>query len=69
MAMPRKNPISFENAVRLVNERQIDAMTRMNAKECNWYYGNFVQFVSESGFHIDLTGDEFVFHLSQVREN
>lgn len=27
--------------------------------ECNWYFKNFVEWISSLGYHIELTGDEF----------
>ncbi len=64
--MKPKDPISFERAIKLNTEKQIEAMKALDAKKVNWYYENFVQFISDSGFHIDLTGDEFVYHLSSA---
>jgi hypothetical protein len=31
--------------------------------ECNWYFKNFVEWVSSLGYHIELTGDEFELYL------
>ncbi len=27
--------------------------------ESGWYYSNFLKWISEKGWHIELTGDEF----------
>ena len=57
--MEKKMPISFEGAVRIA-ERQYaksDIFTeRDQMKKCTQ---QFIEFISEQGFHIALTGDEF----------
>lgn len=64
--MPKAKPILFQDAVRKINELQVQALQQGNFKICSWYEENFVQFFSDQGFHIEVTGDEFVFHLSEM---
>jgi hypothetical protein len=63
LSMPIKNPVSFETAVNLACDKWNDAISAgrigYEPGECNWYYKNFVEWISELGFHIELTGDEF----------
>lgn len=66
--MPRKSRISFDEAIRLATAKRIDAIGRHAIEEYVKYHENFIQFISDSGYHIELTGDEFVFHLSKDLE-
>ena len=63
LKMPQKNSISFHEAARLFD---------LKIEECikagkygtepggyQWYCINFVPWISEQGFHIELSGDEF----------
>jgi hypothetical protein len=67
LAMPRKKPISFQTAAVLAYDESVKAFLarRIGNKpgECNWFYNNFVQWISEQGYHIELTGDEFESHV------
>jgi hypothetical protein len=61
--MPRKNPISFDSAINLMR-RGLDEATKAEKfgqkhGHYHWHYEHFVEFISEQGFHIQLTGDEF----------
>lgn len=62
-SMPRKTPITFERAVRLTNDAGREAFNQMrlgiNRGQCSWYHMNFVEWISDLGYHIELTGDEF----------
>ncbi len=62
--MQRKQSITFEEAVGLIHDEQLKA--RSNAKKYLSYYENFIQYVSDLGFHIELTGDEFEVVLRQT---
>lgn len=64
LGMQKKEVISFEDAIRLVERKSTEASYAGDAKKSDWYYRNFIEYVSELGFHIELSGDEFVFHLS-----
>lgn len=63
LRMPLGTPISFNMAIRMTSHQMRDAFE--NGKigyergENSWYRENFIQFISESGFHIELSGDEF----------
>lgn len=63
LSMPPKTPISFEAAVNLVEEKYYRASDvghrGSEPGQNNWYYENFVKWISDQGFSIDLTGDEF----------
>lgn len=67
LQMPRGNPIFFEDAIRLVHEKNKEALRKCDADKRVWYQRNFIQYISEAGYHIELTGDEFVFHLCSAR--
>ncbi len=66
LKMPRKEPISFDEAIRLNHENQQKAFG--NTEEYLAFYECFVRNVSESGFHIDLTGDEFEVILRSTKD-
>ena len=61
--MPSKNPISFDDAARLLDLKLEECFQagkyRNGPDEYQWYAQNFVSWISEQGFHIELTGDEF----------
>ncbi len=59
LKMPRRNPISFESAIQLVHAKRRQARLTFDADKMVWYNKNFVKCVSDSGFHIELSGDEF----------
>jgi hypothetical protein len=63
LSMQIKDPISFEAAVNLISDRQVEAI-RMDKwgsapGHDGWYTKNFVEYISDLGHHIELTGDEF----------
>lgn len=68
LAMPRQIPISLESAMRLADKKMgeafFDGKIGREPGENAWYQYNFVRFISDSGFHIELTGDEFDFQFS-----
>lgn len=58
--MPRKKPITFEEGVRMAGQNFMSADKVGHARhESYWYLNFFVDWISELGFHIELTGDEF----------
>lgn len=67
--MPRKNPISFDFAISLINDKCVLAVQARNASQYLWYYDNFVSHISDLGYHIELTGDEFEFVLPVHESN
>jgi hypothetical protein len=63
LAMPCKQPISFQEAANLASAAKHKAVVAKKfgykPGECFWFYRNFVQWISDQGYHIELTGDEF----------
>ncbi len=63
LAMPKKSPLSFAEAINLVAEKQKEAFLAgrggRGPGQYSWYYGSFVEWITSLGFHIELTGDEF----------
>jgi hypothetical protein len=63
VSMNPKISISFENAVNLVEKeyrRAADAgQTGPNPGHSRWYYENFIKWISDQGYSIELNGDEF----------
>lgn len=63
ISMEPKIPISFEDAANLAKHETNRAMDAgQNGHELgqsHFYYSNFVKWISELGYSIDLTGDEF----------
>jgi len=65
--MKKKWPITFELAVRLASEKYNKSEFGSKPGQKFWYSDNFVEFISELGYHIELTGDEFeITYPSQV---
>ena len=64
LAMPKKKGLSFEDAIRLSSDAQLqafcDSRVGHNVGECHWLMDNFITWISDQGFHIELTGDEFL---------
>jgi hypothetical protein len=58
-AMPKKTPISFEDAIRMADVRIFKADTEHVARLYYQYVPTFLDWLSEEGFHIEFTGDEF----------
>lgn len=59
LTMKKKQPISLESAVTLFSKEWINCVLSRRAEECEVLDRNFVNWVSEKGYHIELTGDEF----------
>jgi hypothetical protein len=59
LAMPKKNPITFADAVRLAGQKQIEAEIGHEKGQYFWYAAHFVDWISSLGYHIELSGDEF----------
>ena len=59
IGMPKKEPISFENAVRRLSDEQLIAFYGHDYQRHDWLEENFVNWISEQGYHIEFTGDEF----------
>lgn len=64
LKMPTQEPISFEQAVVMASseaDRSANNYKFGNDRgHSRWFYANFVTFISEQGFHIELTGDEII---------
>lgn len=65
LRMPEKKAISFEEAVRLINQMSFEALQKHDPKLCVSLYKNFVRTISDAGYHIELTGDEFRPYLTE----
>lgn len=63
--MEKKTPISFERAVQSIHEKWMEAFKARDIPKINWYYDNFLAWVSDQGYHIELVGDEFEPFVSQ----
>lgn len=60
LEMPKKTPVSFLNAVRVAGQEYFQSDKVGDARfETEWLLSHFVEWISELGFHIELTGDEF----------
>ena len=57
IAMPKKQPISFDDATRMLDQK-LEECTEAST-QYDWHAINFVTWISSQGFHIELTGDEF----------
>jgi hypothetical protein len=57
--MENKMPITFENAVRIASEKYFNSDFGTKRGQSFWFTENFVKYISELGYHIELTGDEF----------
>lgn len=61
--MKKRTPISLEAAIHVLveNEQAARAAGRKGTDPGHlfWYAYHFVEWISELGYHIDLTGDEF----------
>lgn len=68
LAMPKGKPIGFADAIRFASKKAHEVAEQgklgIDPGESGWYRLNFIQFISESGFHIELTGEEFDFPFS-----
>ena len=62
LEMPEKKPISYEEAVRIFSIRTREAFEArdLGSKpgQYQWYFKNFVRYITDLGYHIELTGDE-----------
>jgi hypothetical protein len=67
LSMPEKEPISFESAALMLSNKATEAFKAHRLGylpgEYNWYFKNFVEWISSLGYHIELTGDEFAPYL------
>lgn len=61
--MPKKELITFDDAVRLLNAKQSECFNAGSFGDSpgqyGWYDLHFVSWISSLGYHIELTGDEF----------
>lgn len=73
LEMPDKNPISLAEAIDIIRNKEMEATRAgdegMKPGQSSWYLHNFVQYISDLGYHIELTGDEFepVGAVSEIR--
>lgn len=63
LAMPKKKDISFEEAIRIVSEKAEEAFFAKcfgpKTGSWHWFHDHFTTYISNLGYHIELTGDEF----------
>jgi len=63
LAMTKKQPIEFVQAVRLAITKYDEAMDARclghAPGQAFWYHAHFVEWISSLGYHIELTGEEF----------
>jgi hypothetical protein len=63
ISMEPKKPISFEDAANLMwaeFTRASDAgQIGTDPGQSHWYYRNFVKWIADQGYSIELTGEEF----------
>lgn len=63
LQMPPKSAITFDQAITLVSLKMSEAFDlRQLGNEpghYNWYLNNFTEWISNQGFHIEISGDEF----------
>lgn len=68
--MPKAEPISFETAIFLLNQKLIETFDAgqigSNPGQYYWYINHFVEYIIELGFHIRISGDEFEFTFSKT---
>ncbi len=60
--MPRKNPIPLDEAINIISNKKIEAYSAgdfgMKPGQYHWYSYHFLSYISDLGFHIEITGDE-----------
>lgn len=63
LTMDRKKPISLHQALNMASDAHIKAVheNRFGHKkgQSGWHFSHLIDFISEQGFHIELSGDEF----------
>src|SRR6185312_8359651 len=63
LAMPKKNDLSFDQAIRMISVKLGESFDARQfgylPGQYNWYLSHFAEWISEQGYHIELTGDEF----------
>lgn len=63
LQMPQKKPILFDEAINLLSDKEMELFgsgkVGHEPGQYFWYSDNFVQWISDMGYHIELTGDEF----------
>lgn len=63
ISMSPKKPISFEGAINLARKEFSRAAESgqigYDPGQSFWYFANFIQWIADQGYSIELTGDEF----------
>lgn len=70
--MPRQKPISYEEAIAIFDQKKVEAFKAkdygVKPGQYSWYSYHFVEYISDLGYHIELTGDEIEsYPVSEVR--
>jgi hypothetical protein len=72
LAMPRKKPIAYDDAINIFADKKQESFKAgdhgVKPGQYSWYSYNFVRYISDLGFHVEITGDEIEsFPVSEVR--
>jgi hypothetical protein len=63
LSMPPKRPLSFDDAMRMLSDKQSEAFKAGQYGDepghYGWYMLHFVEWISSLGYHIEITGEEF----------
>lgn len=65
-AMPRRTPLTYQAACRMVQDevrRQVDLGNNDPevSGSANWLMSNWIKWLSDRGYHVELAGNEFEF--------
>ncbi len=70
LRMKKKTPLSFHRALNMASDARCAASKEGRSghepHHSYWHYSHFLEFISELGFHIELTGEEFESPASNV---
>lgn len=69
----KKRPLSYDESISIFSDKKQEAFKvkdfGMRPGRSGWYTHNFVDYISDLGYHIELTGDEIepIGGVSEVR--
>lgn len=73
LAMPEGRPVGFRTAINFLNEQFKTAFFEgrigNEPGQCIWYINNFVEWMSNLGYQIQLSGDEFEVQVSVEKQS
>lgn len=72
LRMPEKKPLSYDDAIKIFSEKKQEAFNAgdygSKPGQYSWYSHNFVSYISDLGYHIEITCDELEsFGVAEVR--